>query len=81
MLTMLTNLRAKETTTNASYVFGTKLKVSDWSLGWAYQDIEADAVYGVLTDSDFVGGGTIKGHKLSTSYAFNKSEGLSVPCS
>ena len=65
------NLGAKDNDTG--YVFGTKLKVSDWSLGWAYQDIEADAVYGVLTDSDFGGGGTdAKGHKLSTGYAFNK---------
>jgi type II secretory pathway pseudopilin PulG len=50
------NLGAKDNDTG--YVFGTKLKVSDWSLGWAYQDIEADAVYAVLTDSDFGGGGT-----------------------
>lgn len=65
------NLGAKDNDTG--YVFGTKLKVSDWSLGWAYQDIEADAVYAVLTDSDFGGGGTdAKGHKFSTSYAFNK---------
>lgn len=65
------NFGAKDNDTG--YVFGTTLKVSDWSLGWAYQDIEADAVYGVLTDSDFGGGGTdAKGHKLSTSYAFNK---------
>lgn len=65
------NLGAKDNDTG--YVFGTKLKVSDWSLGWAYQDIEADAVYAVMTDSDFGGGGTdAKGHKFSTSYAFNK---------
>ena len=65
------NVGAKDNDTG--YVFGTKLKVSDWSLGWAYQDIEADAVYAVLTDSDFGGGGTdAKGHKFSTSYAFNK---------
>jgi len=65
------NLGAKDH--DSGYVFGSKLNMSDWSLGWAYQDIEADAVYAVLTDSDFGGGGTdSKGHKLSTSYAFNK---------
>lgn len=57
---------------DAGYVFGTKLSVADWSLGWAYQDIEADSVYALLTDSDFGGGGTdAKGHKLAASYSFN----------
>lgn len=58
---------------DAGYVFGTKLSVADWSLGWAYQDIEANSVYALLTDSDFGGGGTdAKGHKLAASYSFNK---------
>lgn len=58
---------------DTGYTLGAKLSVADWNFDWSYQDIEADAVYAVLTDSDFGGGGTdAKGHKLSTSYAFNK---------
>lgn len=42
-----------------------------WQAGYLYQDLEADAVLGLLTDSDIAGGGTdSKGHKLSAAYAF-----------
>ena len=42
-------------------------------MGWAYQELEADAVYAILTDSDFAGGGTdSQGHKLSASYSLNE---------
>jgi hypothetical protein len=58
---------------DTGYTLGAKLNVADWKLGWAYQDLEADAVYGPLTDSDFAGGGTdAKGHKLQAAYAFSK---------
>lgn len=41
-----------------------------WELGWAFQDLEADAVLALLTDSDFGGGGTdTRGHLLSGAYA------------
>ncbi|NCF34024.1 MAG: hypothetical protein GWP50_10705 [Proteobacteria bacterium] len=41
-------------------------------LVWAHQEIEANAVYAIYTDSDFAGGGTdAKGHKLEASYAIN----------
>lgn len=42
-----------------------------WQAGYLYQDLEADATLGLITDSDFAGGGTDgKGHKLSAAYAF-----------
>lgn len=41
-----------------------------WELGWAFQDLEADAVLALLTDSDFGGGGTDnRGHVFSGAYA------------
>ncbi len=47
---------------DTGYVVGAKLgKVKDansWQLQAAYQDLEKDAVLGLLTDSDFAGGGT-----------------------
>jgi hypothetical protein len=65
------NLAASDYDTG--YIFGAKLGVGDWSMGWAYQELEADAVYAILTDSDFAGGGTdSQGHKLSASYSLNK---------
>jgi hypothetical protein len=45
-----------------------------WDLGYNYRDLEADAVVGAFSDSDFIGGGTDgKGHKFSTSYAIDKN--------
>jgi hypothetical protein len=42
-----------------------------WRLAYAYQDLEADAVVGTFTDSDFAGGGTGgKGHVIDISYGF-----------
>ena len=62
---------------DTGYAFGVKVKQSDWNLGWAYQDLEADAVLGILTDSDFIGGGTDgKGHILQAGYSLSKSIGL-----
>ncbi|MEO8444273.1 MAG: putative porin [Gammaproteobacteria bacterium] len=41
-----------------------------WEVGYAYQNLEPDAVLGLLTDSDFGGGGTDnKGHVLRGAYA------------
>jgi hypothetical protein len=42
-----------------------------WRVGYAYQDLEADAVIGTFTDSDFAGGGTDgKGHVVDFNYGF-----------
>ena len=62
---------------DTGYLTGAKIgKASDkgsWQLAYQYQDLEADAVLGLLSDSDFAGGGTDgKGHRLSGAYALNK---------
>ena len=44
-----------------------------WELAWIYQDIEADSVFGLTTDSDFGGGGTDStGHIFRGGWAINK---------
>ncbi|MGV0036425.1 MAG: putative porin [Candidatus Azotimanducaceae bacterium WSBS_2022_MAG_OTU7] len=44
-----------------------------WEFSYVYQDIEADAVLGLVTDSDFAGGGTdTKGHRIRGAWAINK---------
>ena len=44
-----------------------------WELSYIYQNIEADAVLGLITDSDFAGGGTdSKGHMFEGTWAINK---------
>jgi hypothetical protein len=43
----------------------------DWSVGYVYQDLEANAVVGAFTDSDFAGGTSDgSGHSLLASYIF-----------
>jgi hypothetical protein len=50
---------------------GQVVKQGDWRFGWLYQDLEADAVIGTFTDSDFGGGGTdSKGHVVEFNYGF-----------
>ena len=44
-----------------------------WEFSYVYQNIEADAVLGLVTDSDFAGGGTdAKGHLFKGAWAINK---------
>ncbi len=62
---------------DTGYIVGTKLgKASGkgtWQLAYQYQDLEKDAVLGLLSDSDFAGGGTDgKGHRLTGAYGINK---------
>lgn len=61
---------------DTGYIVGAKLgkakKQGTWQLAYQYQELEADAVLGSLTDSDFAGGGTDnKGHKISFGYALS----------
>ena len=63
---------------DTAYAFGMKLgKAStkgQWAFGYVYQELEADSVLGLLTDSDFGGGGTdSKGHILKGSYSIVKN--------
>ncbi len=58
---------------DTGYAIGGKISLRAGSrplqLAYIYQDLEADAVLGLLTDSDFVGGGTDgKGHILKIGY-------------
>jgi hypothetical protein len=67
----VTNLGADDA--NSGYVLGAKLKSSRLDLGWSYQRLEADAVFGGLSDSDFIGGGTDgSGHIFQVGYPLSK---------
>ncbi|MFT7300842.1 MAG: hypothetical protein ACI89Z_001307 [Porticoccus sp.] len=60
------------------YTIGASLgkvkKAWDWQAGYMYEDLEADAVYGTLSDSDFGGGGTdVKGHKFKFGLGVSKN--------
>ena len=63
---------------DTAYAFGFKYGAAknkgEWQFGYVYQRLEADAVFGLLTDSDFGGGGTdSKGSIIKGSYAFVKN--------
>lgn len=48
-----------------------------WNLTYIYQDLEADAVFGLVSDSNFGGGGTdAKGHIFRGSYDLTKQISL-----
>lgn len=50
--------------------YGKAASAGDWSFGYSYRKVEADAVLGLLTESDFGGGGTdVKGSILKAAYA------------
>jgi cell division protein FtsB len=57
----------------AGLKYGSAKAAGTWELGYVYQDLEADAAYGLLVDSDFGGGGTdARGHILKGGYAIAK---------
>nr|NKB35442.1 hypothetical protein [Pseudomonadales bacterium] len=54
--------------------YGSWRGFGNWEFGWGYQDLEADALLGSLTDSDFGGGGTDnEGHILSGAFGLGDS--------
>jgi len=56
------------------FKYGSAKNKGEWQFGYVYQKLEADAVFGLLTDSDFGGGGTdSKGSIIKGSYAFVKN--------
>jgi hypothetical protein len=68
---------------DTGWVAGTQLGAAKakgtWQIGYAYQDLEADAVFAGLTDSDFAGGKTDnKGHRLQGAYALGDKWNLAV---
>ena len=63
---------------DTAYALGFKLgkakNKGQWEFWYVYKELEADSVLGLLTDSDFGGGGTdSKGHILKGSYAIAKN--------
>lgn len=66
---------------DTAYAFGASLgssrQAGDWQFKLTYQDIEADSVLALLTDSDFAGGGTdSKGFKLAGKYMLTEQASL-----
>ena len=58
-----------ESSEDQGWLLGGMLGFQDWTLEYNYRDLEADAVLGALTDSDFIGGGTDgKGHEIGLSH-------------
>ena len=58
----------------AGFSLGKAKNRGDWEIGYMYEDLEADAVYGTLSDSDFGGGGTdVKGHKFKVGLGISKN--------
>jgi len=55
-------------------IYGSAKNKGDWQLSYTYERLEADAVLGLLTDSDFGGGGTdVKGSIIKGSYVIHKN--------
>ena len=55
-------------------IFGKASEPTSWQIGYSYRDLEADAVFGAVSDSDLGGGGTdVKGHVLKGKFAINRS--------
>ena len=58
---------------------GSSKKRGDWEFAYMYQDLEADAVLGLLSDSNFAGGGTDgKGHRLSGALGLSDTWSIGV---
>ncbi len=56
------------------FQLGSAKNRGEWQFGYVYQKLEADSVLGLLTDSDFGGGGTdSKGSVIKGSYAIIKN--------
>ncbi len=63
----------------AGFKFGKANRAKSWELAYIYQDLEANSVLALLTDSDFGGGGTdAKGHIIKGAYAFDKNWKVSI---
>ena len=70
---------ANETGWATGFKLGAAKYPGTWQLGYIYQDLEADAVFGLTTDSDFAGGGTNgKGHILKAAYDLDKNAVLAI---
>ncbi len=75
----VTNLDVSEFDTGwaLGMTYGSASGLGNWELGYGYQDLEADAILGSLTDSDFAGGGADnEGHILKAAYGLGDSTSL-----
>lgn len=66
-----------------AYMFGAKLgkakAVGSWEAKYNYREVQADAVMGALTDSDFRGGGTdARGHEFGFGYQLSTKSKFAV---
>ncbi|NQX89434.1 MAG: putative porin [Halioglobus sp.] len=58
----------------AGIQLGKAKKRGSWQLQYQYEKLEADATLGLVTDSDFAGGGTDgKGHRVKAKYAIDNN--------
>ena len=72
----VTNLDVDDDDTGYSFglQFGEIKGRGSWKFGYTYKKLEADAVLGLVTDSDFGGGGTdARGSVIQGAYAFHDS--------
>jgi len=72
----VTNTAADENDTGYAigFKYGKASGKGTWDIGYVYEKLEADAVLGLLTDSDFGGGGTdAKGSIFKGTWAFHKN--------
>ncbi|NND43895.1 MAG: hypothetical protein HKN58_01130 [Xanthomonadales bacterium] len=54
--------------------YGSTKAPGGWEFGYTWQDLEADAVFGLLSDSDFGGGDTgVRGHIFQLGYGIAKN--------
>lgn len=80
-LDYVTNLDVSEFDTGWSLAakLGSASGRGNWELGYGYQDLEADAILGSLTDSDFSGGGTDNsGHIIKAAYGLGANTKLGI---
>jgi hypothetical protein len=62
-------------------IFNKAKDAGSWEIGYNYREIEKDATLGVLTDSDFIGGGTDgKGHTFCGKYQLTKNIQAALTC-
>tara|TARA_R110000787_G_scaffold56003_2_gene129036 strand:- start:1114 stop:2358 length:1245 start_codon:yes stop_codon:yes gene_type:complete len=71
----VSNLDADEH--DSGWILGTRLgkatTAGSWQIGYQYERVEADAVFGLLRDSNVAGGGTdVRGHKLTATWAMDR---------
>lgn len=69
---------AASTSEDQGWLIGCKLnkakKPGSWEFSYDYRDLEKDAVIGIFSDSDFIGGGTNgKGHRFGITYQLAKN--------